>query len=147
MDSPISMDEMAYFLKSKGVRPSYQRIRVLEYLHQHMGHPNAEEIFEALSPEIPTLSRTTIYNTLHTFTSHGLVNCLSIDGVETRYDSMLESHGHFKCSACGSIYNFQADPDSIPTPGLEGFRIEHRNIVFTGICPDCIQNNISEKGE
>jgi Fe2+ or Zn2+ uptake regulation protein len=120
---------------------------VLEYLQQHKGHPNAEEIYEALAPEIPTLSRTTIYNTLHTFASHGLVNCLSIDGVEIRYDSMLESHGHFKCSACGSIYNFQADPDSIPTPGLEGFRIEHRNIVFTGICPDCIQNNISEKGE
>ncbi len=147
MNSPVAIEKIAGELKKKGVRPSYQRVRVLEYLHQHTSHPTAEEIFEALSPEIPTLSRTTIYNTLHTFASHGLVNCLSIDGVEIRYDGMLESHGHFKCSECGYIFNFQADPESIPTPGLEGFRIEHRNIVFSGICPDCIQKTFQKKGE
>ena len=128
-------------LKEKGVRPSYQRIRVLQYLHDHIGHPTAEEIYEALSPEIPTLSRTTIYNTLHTFASNGLVNCLSIDGVDTRYDAILERHGHFKCRQCGVIYNFKADPDRIETPGLKGFEIENRNIIFTGVCPDCLQKN------
>ena len=139
MDAVNKVDQITRELKNKGVRPSFQRIRVLEYLHQHNGHPNAEVIYEALLPEIPTLSRTTIYNTLHTFASSGLVNCLSIDGVETRYDAVLEKHGHFKCRQCGMIYNFKTDPDRIETLGLEKFSIENKNIIFTGICPDCIQ--------
>jgi len=102
----MNSDQAATLLKQKGVRPSYQRLRVLQYLHEHIGHPTAEDIFTALSVDIPTLSRTTIYNTLHTFASYGLVNCLTLDGVETRYDVVLQKHGHFKCHRCGTIYNF-----------------------------------------
>ncbi len=134
----MDSDQITQQLKQKGVRPSYQRIRVLQYLHDRAGHPNAEEIYEALLPEIPTLSRTTVYNTLHVFASFGLVNCLSIDGVDTRYDGMLEKHGHFQCHQCGMIYNFKTDPDRIETPGLEKFKIENKNIIFTGICANCI---------
>ena len=142
----MNSDQAATLLKQKGVRPSYQRLRVLQYLHEHIGHPTAEEIFTALSVDIPTLSRTTIYNTLHTFVSYGLVNCLTLDGVETRYDVVLQKHGHFKCHRCGTIFNFMMDVDRIETSGLEGFVIENKNIIFTGICPDCSLKK-TKKGE
>ena len=147
MNALYDVDQISRELKKKEVRPSYQRIKVLEYLYQHKGHPNAEEIFEALSPEIPTLSRTTIYNTLHTFAGHGLVNCLSIDGFETRYDIMLENHGHFKCDQCGSITNFQLDVDHIPVKGLKEHQIRQKNVIFNGLCPECIKKNPIIKGE
>lgn len=128
-------------LENKGIRPSYQRLKILEYLYRHVNtHPTADEIFAALGTEIPTLARATVYNTLHSFSNHGLVNCLSLDGVETRYDVMLEPHGHFKCEQCGMIRNFAVTFDNMLIEGLDGFETRHRNIVFTGICPECQKN-------
>lgn len=133
-------------LEDKGIRPSIQRVKVLEYLHYHvMDHPTAEVIFTALSPEMPTLSRATVYNTLHSFYRAGLVNCLSIDGLESHYDINLEPHGHFRCHECGRITNFKISTDGLNETGLEHFQVEHQNVIFTGICPDC-QNKI-QKGE
>lgn len=133
-------------LEDKGIRPSIQRIKVLEYMHLHiMDHPTAEEIFAALSPEIPTLSRATVYNTLHSFFQAGLANCLSIDGVELHYDVILEQHGHFKCKECGRITDFPISIDGLAETGLEHYQVEHKNVIYTGICPDC-QNQI-QKGE
>ena len=128
-------------LENQGVRPSIQRLKIMEYLHRHPNtHPTADEIFAILSPEIPTLSRATVYNTLHIFSSHNLVNCLSLDGIETRYDVRLEPHGHFKCEHCGRISNFSVNYDTMRIEGLVGFETRHKNVVFTGICPEC-QNN------
>jgi len=147
MHETITIAQLTEKLTKNAVRSSYQRLKVLDYLHQHPGHPTVDEIYEALSPEIPTLSRTTIYNTLHTFASHGLVHCLSLDGVETRYDIMLENHGHFKCDQCGSITNFQLDVDHIPVKGLKEHKIRQKNVVFNGLCPECIRKNPIIKGE
>ena len=36
----------------------------MEYLMAHRTHPTVDEIYLALSPSIPTLSKTTVYNTL-----------------------------------------------------------------------------------
>jgi len=37
------------------------------------------------------------------------------------------------------------DVDQIETSGLEGFVIENKNIIFTGVCPDC--SSKTKKGE
>jgi len=135
-------------LESRGIRPSFQRLKVLEYLHQHKNtHPTAEEIFAALSPEIPTLSRATVYNTLHSFIEHGLIDCMSLDGIETRYDMKIDPHGHFKCEICGVIRNFPIRMEDMRIKELEHYQINHRKIIFTGICPDCTNQIKSEKGE
>ncbi len=135
-------------LETKGIRPSFQRLKVMEYLHQHKNtHPTAEEIYAALAPEIPTLSRATIYNTLHSFSEHGLVNCMSLDGIETRYDMWIEHHGHFRCEKCGMIRNFPVKLGDLQMDGLEHYEIKHRNIIFTGICPDCTNQTKLEKGD
>ncbi len=126
-------------LKSKGIRPSYQRIKVLEYLFQKGGHPTVEEIFCALSPVIPSLSKVTIYNTLHTFLEAGLVRVVEIDDAQMRYDITVEDHGHFQCVACGTIYNFPVNIDPVYIEGLNQFKITQKNVYFKGLCPNCIE--------
>ncbi|MDY0282859.1 MAG: Fur family transcriptional regulator [Salinivirgaceae bacterium] len=133
----MSVETLTNEIKKKGIRPSYQRIKVLEYLHQLNAHPTADEVFQALVPEIPTLSKTTVYNTLHAFVDAGLVRVVNIDEIELRYDIMLSNHGHFKCEACGMIINFDIDIDSFPTNGLQEFQVNERNVYFTGLCPNC----------
>jgi Fur family transcriptional regulator, peroxide stress response regulator len=132
-------------LVKKGIRPSYQRIRVLEYLHQKKGHPTVDEIFNSLSPDIPSLSKTTVYNILHILVEEGLVRIVSVDRVETRFDIMLDNHGHFKCDACGAISNFEIDIDSIPFSDLNHFEIKEKNVYFNGLCPNCINRKNRKK--
>jgi hypothetical protein len=51
-------------LKKKNINLSHQRLKVLEYLTQNRSHPTVDQIFTDLQKEMPTLSKTTVYNTL-----------------------------------------------------------------------------------
>ena len=139
----VSREFLTKQLGDKGIRPSYQRIKVLEYLYCKEGHPTADEIFRALSPDIPSLSKVTIYNTLHTFVEAGLVRVVDIDEVETRYDITLADHGHFLCEGCGTIYNFQVNIDQVPVEALNQFEITQKNVYFKGLCPICRKSSTS----
>jgi len=142
----LSVDFLTYQLSSNGIRPSYQRIKVLEYLYQKGGHPTVDEIFSALSPGIPSLSKVTIYNTLHTLIKAGLVREVDIDESEMHYDITLTSHGHFVCASCGTIYNFSIDIDQVPFEGLNHFTVKEKNIYFKGLCPNC-SNQLPNQGK
>lgn len=131
-------------LTQNKIRPTYQRIRILEYLHQTGGHPNVDEIFRALSPEIPTLSRGTVYNTLNLFQENNLVHVLDYCSAEARYDITLSNHGHFQCTRCGEIYNFAMRIERLPTQGLDEFNIQERIVFFRGVCPNCQRNDPKE---
>jgi Fe2+ or Zn2+ uptake regulation protein len=132
-----SFTELSAELARRSIRPSHQRIKILEYLFQNRIHPTVDQIYHALHAEIQFLSRTTVYNTLNAFQKAGLVRVLSIEDNETRYDVMMEDHGHFKCERCGTITNFAIDIDAIPQDDLKGFQINDRNVYFKGICPVC----------
>ncbi|HEY9087219.1 MAG TPA: Fur family transcriptional regulator [Anaerolineaceae bacterium] len=125
-------------LAESGLRPSYQRIKVLEYLHEKKGHPTVDDIYHALAVEIPTLSRTTVYNTLHSFVEAGLARMVHIDGAEARYDVTLHPHGHFQCVGCGSITNFSINIDVLAFEGLNRFEVREKDVYFRGLCPNCI---------
>ncbi|MBE9492712.1 MAG: transcriptional repressor, partial [Bacteroidetes bacterium] len=59
----IEIENVAQYLKSHGIKPSYQRVRVFEYLIKNKSHPTVDTVYKALADEIPTLSKTTVYNT------------------------------------------------------------------------------------
>lgn len=128
-------------LKNKGIRPSYHRVKVLEYLHRQGGHPTAEQIYSALAPDIPSLSKVTIYNTLHTFVEAGLVRMVEIDEAQMRYDVTTGDHGHFLCLECGSITNFPVAAEALTVDALGGFQITHKDVHFKGLCPQCLDRS------
>jgi len=138
-DMRAKMEDITNKLKSNNIRLSHQRLKVLEYLDHNRIHPTVEQIYEGLHDEIPTLSKTTIYNTLNALTESGLVKVLTIEDNETRYDIRTDAHGHFKCTACGEIYDFEVNMDSLEIQGLNGFRVYNRDMYFSGICPKCME--------
>lgn len=125
------------FLKEHGIKPSYQRIRIYEYLMEACDHPTVDAIYHALNHEIPTLSKTTVYNTLKTFVEKGIAMAIPIDDSEVRYDSVMELHGHFKCVRCGAVYDFPVTPDLEAGNELDGFTVTARQIFFYGECKKC----------
>lgn len=140
----LPFEELAKELSKKLIRPSHQRIKILEYLINNQCHPTAEQIFKDLHKEIPTLSKSTVYNTINLFIKARLIRTLTIEDNETRYDAIIDKHGHFKCESCGIIYDFNINIDDFATDQLNGFKINDKDIFFKGICPRCLSNkNIS----
>jgi Fur family transcriptional regulator, peroxide stress response regulator len=136
----VKYDDLLNELKKKKIRLSHQRLKVLEYLTQNYIHPTADQIYNGLHDEVPTLSKTTVYNTLNSLVEAGLIRVINIEDNETRYDIVIENHGHFKCQSCRKIFDFNIDIDSFDTHELNEFKIIDKNIYFKGICPQCQKN-------
>ena len=130
-------------LTEKGIRASPQRIAIIQYVYENRIHPTVDAVYSALSPDYPTLSRTTVYNTLHLFAEKKLVNVVTIEGDELRYDGELSPHFHFKCTRCGKLFDMPFDPKSEKVFSAcskllpEGFSLEATELNMRGICPEC----------
>ena len=98
-------------------------------------HPTAFTLYEELIKQIPTLSKTSIYNTLDIFMENGLVNPIIMGEAETRFDIITEKHGHFKCNKCNNIFDFPIEESKYTN--LEDFEIIEEDIQLYGICNNC----------
>lgn len=127
------------YLLSYNIKPSVQRIAIMDYLLKHHTHPCIDEIYLALCKDIPTLSKTTVYNTLKLFIEHGAARMLTIDERNARFDGDTSMHAHFQCKACGKIYDIPMEPESeeIESLSKNGFQIEETHHYYKGICPEC----------
>lgn len=134
----VQFENLLDELKNKNIRLSHQRLKVLEYLTENYNHPTADQIYNGLHHDVPTLSKTTVYNTLNSLTEAGLIRVINIEGNETRYDINTQDHGHFKCESCKKIYDFNIDIDSIKTHELDNFKVNDKNIYFKGVCQQCM---------
>lgn len=85
------MTEAIDILNSHNIRPSVQRIAILKYLLEHRIHPTVDDIYLALNPTMPTLSKTTVYNVLRNLVENGAVLALTIDEKNVRYDADISS--------------------------------------------------------
>ncbi|NLW25350.1 MAG: transcriptional repressor [Clostridia bacterium] len=132
------MKNIEEYLKENGVKPSYQRIKIFEYLIKNKNHPKVETIFQELVQEIPTLSKTTVYNTLKLFLEKGIVQPILIEENEVRYDADITTHAHFKCEKCGEVYDFRVNLSQLKIEGLEEFQVKESHIYFKGICKKCL---------
>ncbi|HBM74318.1 MAG TPA: transcriptional repressor [Clostridiaceae bacterium] len=129
------------YLKENNIKPSYLRIKVMEYLLKYKNHPSADQIYKKLVVDIPTLSKTTIYNILNLFLEKKIVQPIVIEENETRYDADIRIHGHFKCEVCGTIYDLPIDISTLKVEGLDKFQVNESHIYFKGICYKCLQKN------
>ena len=132
-------------LVKNGISPSYHRLKIYEYLVNNHVHPSADMIYEDVHRNIPTLSRTTIYNTLRTFVEKGLVTAITIEENEVHYDADISLHGHFKCTACGTLYDIEidllhVDKRLLASRKINGHLITEKHLYFKGICKKCQKN-------
>jgi len=138
----MDSDRIVAELKKREIHPSYQRIRIYGYLQRQRSHPTVDEIFHALVEDIPTLSKTTVYNALNLFAKTGLARPVTIDDNEMRYDADMSDHGHFKCESCGAIYDFPVNMGNMARDAIEGFVTKERNVYFKGTCPRCNRTEV-----
>ena len=132
-----SIEWMKNYLKQHNIKPSTIRIKVLNYLLNNRIHPTVDDIYKNLLDDIPTLSKTSVYNTLDLFLENRVVNVIALYEKELRYDINTEYHGHFKCEKCGKVFDFPINAKIIYDNQLEGFQIKKKSIHLYGICKEC----------
>lgn len=132
-------------LVKSGVRPSVQRMAIMDYLLTHRTHPTVEDVYRGICDQIPTLSRTTVYNTLRMFSEKHAAQMLTIDDHHVCYDGDMRPHVHFICRECGKVIDLFDEQ----APMVEGHRLADGNVVdemqlyYKGVCKDCLA---SKKG-
>lgn len=126
-------------LQKHNIKPSMQRISIMKYLMEHRTHPTVDEIYTALSPTIPTLSKTTVYNTLKILSEQGAAQTLTIDERNTCYDADTTPHAHFLCKCCGKIYDLQCNDaiKKVVETNMDGHQVQEIHYYYKGICKNC----------
>ena len=126
-------------LKESKLKITHQRLEILKYLDEHGGHPTADQIYSDLKVRNPSLSKTTVYNTLEVLDKQGIIHALTISSAEQRFDIKSGHHHHFLCRKCGVIIDLD-----VACPYLEKvFEGEHQveevHGYFKGTCKDCLK--------
>lgn len=134
------VDNIGEYLRGNGIKPSYQRIKIFEFLMNTKEHPTVDTIYKSLVTDIPTLSKTTVYNTLNLFVENNIALLITIEENETRYDADISVHGHFKCDTCGRVADFSVVLDAVEVKELSGFQIDQKHVYFKGICDRCVES-------
>ena len=121
-------------------RNTIQNSLVYEAVNKLQCHATADEIYDMIVREHPTISRGTVYRNLNRLAEMGKIRKMEIPGGPDRFDHRCHDHCHVKCERCGRV--FDVDMDYIT--GLEknitdthGFAFTGYDILFRGICPEC----------
>lgn len=121
-------------------RKTIQRGLVLAAVNRLQNHATADEIYEEVAKEHPTVSRGTVYRNLKQLCDAGEIRKLEVPGGADRYDHLCHNHYHARCLKCGRVFDVEMDYiDNLAAAirDAHGFEVSGHDIMFKGVCPDC----------
>ena len=121
-------------------RNTIQRTLVLEAVNVLQCHATADEVYEAIVQEHPTVSKATVYRNLNLLSEMGEIRKMEIPGGPDRFDHRCHDHCHVRCEKCGRVFDVDMEFVSGLEKGIRddrGFAFTGYDILFRGICPDC----------
>ena len=121
-------------------RNTIQRALVLEAVNTLQCHATADEVYEAIVKEHPTVSKATVYRNLNLLSGMGEIRKMEIPGGPDRFDHRCHDHCHVRCEKCGRVFDVDMEYVSGLEKGIRdthGFAFTGYDILFRGICPDC----------
>ncbi len=136
-------------LRDRHMRVTPQRMAVLDHIRSSTAHPTAEEIYNAVRRDFPSISLNTIYKSLDAFEKAGLVSKFVIgDRGNYRYDFTTESHVHHLCRDCGCVADIEPPAGDDLRALLRRIRededrieVDRIEIHLLGRCADCARDD------
>jgi Fur family peroxide stress response transcriptional regulator len=133
------MERHANVLKGHDLKVTSPRLEILRHLMECDDHPTADEVYKSLRKRHPSLSKTTVYNTLDTLRENGILTIVTISEKEIRYDSNIAPHLHFLCRKCGIIIEVEGQIPDLSKPLMGKHRAEEFQGYYRGICATCMK--------
>jgi Fur family ferric uptake transcriptional regulator len=128
-------------LTAAGVRPTRQRLLVLETLAQEPDDATAQEIYSRLRRSGERVGLATVYRTLALLSEHGVVDEFAHHPGETCYRVCGEGHHHHlvceRCHGVSELEDCEVDGWLGKAAGEHGFLPTSHTLEVVGICAAC----------
>jgi Fur family iron response transcriptional regulator len=120
-------------LSAAGLRPTRQRLALAALLFNGSDrHVTAERLFDEATAARLSVSLATVYNTLHQFTTAGLLREIAVDGAKIYFDTNVSEHHHFLNEETGELLDIDdglMQLGKLP-PSPKGLRVARVDIVI-----------------
>lgn len=128
-------------LQQAGLRLTWQRRAICRYLAENDTHPTAQEIYQALRRQYPSLSRATVYNTLDRLVQLGAIHALGTAGDDAvHYDADIRPHVNLACIRCHRVVDLPLNQVHALEEAVRqrsGYYILGARVLYYGVCPQC----------
>jgi len=126
--------------RARGFPLTPQRLAIFRAVLASVEHPTAEDIYQAIKPEMPSLSLGTVYRTLEWLAQERFILRVHAPDSPTRFDANRTPHHHLVCVSCHRVADIE-DPalDHLPIAPerLQGFAVTGHHVQIFGVCPAC----------
>ena len=126
--------------KRAGFKLTHQRLEIYREVASSLDHPDADTIFRAVQPRMPTVSLDTVYRTLRMLDGLGLITTLGPRRDSVRFDANLGHHHHYICIRCGLARDFESAECNalrIPAAAKEFGSVLATHVEVRGVCARC----------
>jgi Fur family transcriptional regulator, ferric uptake regulator len=128
-------------LRDAGERVTRQRLLVADALDNLGRQVSAQELYERLRQQDPTIGRATVFRTLEALVAAGVARRLELDGHVYGYVACRpEHHHHLACNRCGRVEEIgeaYIAPVAARVASDLGFTIDDARVDFYGLCAAC----------
>ncbi len=140
MATDTRLDAALDALRHGGERLTEPRRAVLQALTELPDHPTAEQVVAAVESSAPAVHRATVYRTLETLTSLGIVTHVHVGHGGTAYHLVAQRHLHAQCHDCGAVVDVPDDVlDGVRATldKVAGFDLDPSHVALSGRCGTC----------
>jgi Fur family transcriptional regulator, stress-responsive regulator len=128
-------------LREVELRVTRPRVAVLSAVHEHP-HADTDSIIGIVRAGLGGVSHQAVYDVLRALTTAGLLRRIEPPGSVARYEARVgDNHHHVVCRLCGVIADVDCAVGEAPCLAASddhGFQIDEAEVVYWGLCPDCI---------
>ncbi len=127
-------------VQTSGVKLTHQRLEIFREVAARLDHPDAEAVFRAVHPTLPTVSLDTVYRTLWLLHDLGLVSTLGARRESVRFDANRRRHHHYVCLRCGLTRDIEGrslDDLRVPRTVKTLGSVVATHVEIRGLCARC----------
>lgn len=121
-------------------RHTIQKELVLNAVTKMQRHVTADDVYEYIKTEYPTIGRGTVYRNLGILAEENKIKKIEIPNGPDCYDFTLKKHYHVKCIVCAEIFDVNMEEVKAIDSYIHnehGMKLLDYDILFKGICADC----------
>ena len=139
---PDQLKAIEEFMRSRGLKLTGPRKRVVQKLLSVKGHVAADDLIELLRKDKTPVSKATVYRTLALVSQSGLIDGHDFDKGKRLYEPMVgrAHHDHLYCISCGKVIEFEEEAierlQEMVTSRHRFTAVYHSHKIF-GYCSDC----------
>ncbi len=127
-------------LRQQGFKVTAQRLAVLRAVSS-TPHLTADDVYEAVSADIGTISQRAVYDAVGMLVDVGLLRRIQPAGSPARYEARVgDNHHHLICRTCGRTVDVDCAVGAVPcltAADDAGYVIDEAEVIYWGRCPGC----------